>query len=225
MRTCVFYSGGKDSYYALQLAILNAQDLYVLTILPEEEYDDIYHYPNVKFTTLQLKQLGIPEGRHFFIKRAEDKIAGFLYKKKIEMIYTGGIQSDYQRFYFYGIANELGIAIRNPLWLKYEISGNYYNELRSYIKVIFTRLSAMGLEEDLLGKVVDFNLLANRITRNKLNIHPLFEGGEAETFVLDSPFFRNSLELSEYEVLKEKQSYTLLIKSLKEVPKEETKNI
>jgi diphthine-ammonia ligase len=105
-------------------------------------------------------------------------------------IASGALASKYQKDRVDKIAHSLGLSTVAPLW---QIEQSDY--LRSIVdegyKFILTSVSCAGLDDAFLGKVVDPEIAEKIISRSKqFHFNPAFEGGEAETLVLDCPLFR-----------------------------------
>jgi uncharacterized protein (TIGR00290 family) len=63
-----------------------------------------------------------------------------------------------------------------------------------------TTVSSDGLDETWLGKPIlksEINTLKQLSDKFGFNLN--FEGGEAETFVIDCPLFSNSIKINQYE--------------------------
>jgi uncharacterized protein (TIGR00290 family) len=68
-------------------------------------------------------------------------------------------------------------------------------------KTLITSVSTMGLDRYWLGKIIDETELEQLIelsNRNHFNLN--FEGGEAETLVLDSPIHYEMIDIIESEI-------------------------
>jgi uncharacterized protein (TIGR00290 family) len=68
-------------------------------------------------------------------------------------------------------------------------------------KTLITSVSAMGLDKYWLGKIIDEKVLDRLIElsdRNRFNLN--FEGGEAETLVLDSPIHHDIIDIMESQI-------------------------
>ncbi len=113
----------------------------------------------------------------------------------IEGIVHGGLFSDYQRTRFETIGNNLNLKVISPLW--HIDQKNYLNELLdSKFKFIITSVSSAGLDETWLGREItrdDIKQLVLLSAKHGFNL--TFEGGEAETFVIDCPLFYSSIKI------------------------------
>jgi uncharacterized protein (TIGR00290 family) len=68
-------------------------------------------------------------------------------------------------------------------------------------KVVIVGVSAFGLDERWLGRVLDGKAIEelNRLHK-KYGLNPCFEGGEAETLVLDCPIYMKRIEIQSYKI-------------------------
>jgi predicted ATP pyrophosphatase (TIGR00289 family) len=99
-----------------------------------------------------------------------------------------------------------------PLWLR--DPEEYMKEIIELgFEVIITSVSAEGLDKSWLGKKIDFDIL-NRIKdlNKKYGIHIAFEGGEAETLVLDGPIFKKRIKIIKSETIWDRDSGNFLIR-------------
>ncbi len=203
-RIGALFSGGKDSAYALHWAMLQGMDVSCLiTIKPRSKASWMFHRPALEVTRVQAQALGIPQ---VFIESSgikEEELKDLrraleiaIKRYGIEGIVAGALLSDYQRMRIAMIADELGLKVYTPLWRKDQ--GAYMKELvRSGFKVMIISISVYGLPKTLVGKVLDENLVELIINRaQRYGFNPAFEGGEAETLVIDAPMFRYELEVS-----------------------------
>lgn len=230
MRVCSLFSGGKDSTYALHWAWLNGFDVKCLITIVPQSYDSLmFHRPALEFTPLQARALNIPHILSL-VKEGENELevlASSLRKAikrfNLDGLVVGVLLSDYQRMRINFICEELGLRTYSPLWRKDQRL--YLMELIDQgFKFILTAISALGLTPEFLGKIVDRKLAKEIIYRaERYGFNPGFEGGEAETLVLDGPLFRERLEVANSEIMKTGiNSWRLYIKKIKLVKKSET---
>lgn len=80
-------------------------------------------------------------------------------------------------------------------------------------KVIVTAVAAEGLDSSWLGRQIDQKMLNELKDLNRrYGVHPAFEGGEAETFVLDGPIFKKRIKILKAEKRWSQDSGVLEIK-------------
>ncbi|MDY6986042.1 MAG: diphthine--ammonia ligase [Candidatus Thermoplasmatota archaeon] len=194
MKALSLFSGGKDSTLSSFLMLQKGFDLSLLTILPEKD-SMMYHYPNIELTAFQAKAMGLS----ITYAREGDELEEFkrLKEKGIEAIVCGAVKSDYQRTKIEGLCYELGLKFYAPLWnLKAE---RIYRALfDAGFRFIMSSVSAEGFDENWLGKEISEENIAELFDLcSRYGINPVFEGGEAETFVFDGPLFRLTIKRAE----------------------------
>lgn len=209
----ILFTGGKDSVFALHRVIKEGVDVKVLlSVIPHYKYSMLYHQPNYAGLVSQAQSLEIPLETIGLLDPAEEEEAlkKLLIRVKknygIDVIVTGGIKSKYQQRIFSKIAESLNLKLHSPSWgldeKEYMLS-----VLNEGIKFILISITSMGIPHYLLGKVFDYNDLNKLINiSEKYKFNLSFEGGEAETFVIDAPLFKyrlgvkgKAVVLSEFE--------------------------
>ncbi|MCC7573420.1 MAG: TIGR00289 family protein [Candidatus Methanofastidiosum sp.] len=222
MRMLSLFSGGKDSLYAIYLAIREGHEVVCLLSL-ESERDDSYmfHVPNISFTSFQAEAMGIPLVKKS-VKGEKEKeveelhniIGEFVKKKEIDGVITGAIESNYQRERIQKIADHYGILHYAPLW-NTDTKGYMESLIKNNFEVIIVSVSALGLDESFLGKVIDEKILEKLTILNKrYGVHIAGEGGEYETFVTDAPIFKKKLIVEKSRKIIEKINGVLVIESI-----------
>eukprot|EP00009_Paramoeba_aestuarina_P013038 CAMPEP_0201529808 /NCGR_PEP_ID=MMETSP0161_2-20130828/42844_1 /ASSEMBLY_ACC=CAM_ASM_000251 /TAXON_ID=180227 /ORGANISM="Neoparamoeba aestuarina, Strain SoJaBio B1-5/56/2" /LENGTH=204 /DNA_ID=CAMNT_0047931805 /DNA_START=69 /DNA_END=680 /DNA_ORIENTATION=+ len=106
---------------------------------------------------------------------------------EINAISTGAIESNYQRIRIVHICERLGLTHLAFLWKS--SPEEILNEvIVKGVRAMIVKVSSMGLPpEEFLGKIIDRDI-AKRLLKIPY-IHAAGEGGEFETFTLDSPLF------------------------------------
>ncbi|HIH71485.1 MAG TPA: diphthine--ammonia ligase, partial [Methanothermobacter thermautotrophicus] len=92
-----------------------------------------------------------------------------------------------------------GLRSVAPLWHRDPL--DYMEEIVDLgFRVMVTAVAAEGLDESWLGRIVDRKMIDELADLSeRYGINPAFEGGEAESLVLDGPIFKKRLEILEYE--------------------------
>ncbi len=211
MKLAALYSGGKDSTMALYWALRQGHEVKCLiTLHPQRNDSYMYQVPNVKFTRYHSKALGIPllSAKTSGVKEKELKelldILKLAKKKYgIEGVTAGALASDYQNERVEKICKQLNLKCLAPYW-HCDIE-EYLSEIIDVgFKVVITAIAAEGLKKELLGKELTPELLEKlKLIRNKTKFHLGFEGGEAESIVLDGPIFKKRLEILDSEIVME----------------------
>lgn len=205
MNLAALFSGGKDSTFAIYAAQKMGHSVScLLTILTNSEDSHLLHHPNISQTILQAKAINIPQ---IIVPSKSDNTTqelellkeGLLQAKQhhhISGIVHGGILSEFQRTRFESVAKELDLEIIAPIWKKDQ--KQYMSELLdSGFEFIIIAVSADGLDESWLGKKItkqDLDVLMEKSEKHRFNLS--FEGGEAETFVINCPLFSDMIEIT-----------------------------
>ena len=219
MKAAVLFSGGKDSTMAAYKAIKEGWDVeYIVSMFSENPASYMFHVPNIKLTELSSEAMGIPlvtaktPGKKEEELKDLKKVLSELKEEGVEGVFAGALESSYQKSRIDSICSELGLESHAPLW--HRDPQEYMEEIINLgFEVIITSVSAEGLDESWLGQKLDMDLLDEIIRLNKkYRIHMAFEGGEAETMVLDCPLFKKRIKIVEAEKVWDTDSGYYLIK-------------
>ncbi|MDD5133102.1 MAG: TIGR00289 family protein [Candidatus Nanoarchaeia archaeon] len=202
MKLGVLFSGGKDSCYALFKAMQEHEVVCLISLMSKNKESYMFHTPNINLVEKQAECLDLPiiiqetKGiKEEELKDLEKVIKEAIKKYKIEGLVTGAIESVYQSSRIQKICDKLNIKCINPLWKK-NIE-EYWNELiKNGFEIIITAVAAQGLDESWLGKKIDLkNLEELKKLSKKYQFHLGFEGGEAETLVINGPIFKKKINI------------------------------
>ncbi len=199
MANACLYSGGKDSTLALHKAIESGIKIDLLiTFISKNKESYMFHYTNVHYSKLQAEALGI---RQVFVNTEGEKekeladLEKAFVDNKVKLLVTGATYSRYQADRIKNITDKLGIENLAPLWHIEPIEE--LNELAETFDVIISSVSAEGLDESFLGRRIDNETIEDlKKVNRKYGINLLFEGGEAESFVLDAPLFNKKIRIN-----------------------------
>jgi ABC transporter with metal-binding/Fe-S-binding domain ATP-binding protein len=208
MKLASLFSGGKDSTYAIYMVQKQGHDIAcLLSVFPNSDESHLLHHPNMAWTKLQSESMNIPQ---LLISSDSDntdeelsKLEILLQKAKeqfdIEGVVHGGIKSNFQKDKFETLWSKLNLIVVAPLW-GIE-SQQYMNDLLdSKFEFIMTVISSDGLDDSWLGRLIsksDIDILKRLSQKFGFNLN--FEGGEAETFVINCPLFKNSIKINKFE--------------------------
>jgi diphthine-ammonia ligase len=201
----VLFSGGKDSVFALWCAIHQGYEVAcLLTIFPQRSDSWMFHYPDIEWTHLQAEAIGIPQvtARASGVKEEElgamkEALVELKRTRGIDCVVTGAIASEYQKWRIETICYELGLRSVAPLWRK-NPGQLLAEQVGMGFDFIVTACMAMGLGPDWLGRLIDSKAVdeLKGISR-RYGISLVFEGGEAETYVVNAPIFGKSIRIVE----------------------------
>jgi len=203
MKLGALFSGGKDSTLAMLMAKNLGYELSCLITLESKNKESyMFHTPSIKQTKIQAKAMGIPlisqetkgekEGE---LKDLEKAIKKAKEEYSIDGIVTGAVESVYQSSRIQKICDKLGLECFNPLWQKDQVE-LLEEIIKNKFEIIITGIAAEGFDESWLGEKLDKKIIERlKILNKKYGIDPAFEGGEAETFVLNCPLFKKRLKI------------------------------
>lgn len=214
-KVTVLFSGGKDSCMSAYLARKEGHEIMCLITMDSENPESyMFHTPSIKKTKYQAKVMNLPlivkktKGeKEKELKDLEIAIREAKKRYKINGVVSGALASNYQKSRIETICKKLKLKSLTPLWHKNEFS--YLNEIiKNKFQVIITAVSAYPLNASWLGREIDAKFIANiHEMCKKYKIHPVGEGGEFETFVLDCPLFERPLKVIGANFTGEKNSW------------------
>lgn len=204
MKLASLFSGGKDSTYSIFLAKKQGHEIKcLLSVFPKSDESHLLHHPNLQWTALQSQSMQIPQltikseldETDNEINSLEKILIQAIDEYQIEGLVHGGIQSQFQKEKFENLCNKLNLKSIAPLWNRNPLE--YMNELiSSNFVFIITSVSSGGLDDSWLGKIItknDIDILY--VLSQKFGFNLNFEGGEAETFVVDCSLFSHAIKI------------------------------
>jgi len=222
MKIASLYSGGKDSAYALFWALNQGWDVkYLVNVASKNKESYMFHIPNVELTDLVSESTGIELVKVITKGEKEKEILDLqknLEKLDIDGIVSGALASEYQRARIDHICEEIGIKSFAPLWHKDQEL--ILRDTSKFFDFRMVSVAAYGLDKKWLGKRIDETNIEELLKiMEKYQINKAFEGGEAETFVFDAPFFNKKIEVLDYEIVWDGVSGSYNVKDAKLVSK------
>jgi len=218
MKLAGLFSGGKDSTFAVWKAITEGNDVVSLvSVMPENPDSYMFHHPNIELTSLQAEAMQLPlikvptKGeKERELEDLEKALKGL--EGKIDGVTTGALASQYQKSRIEKICKSLGLEVFAPAWKK--DPEQYWKELlNDGFKIIIVKVACEGLGKEWLGREITWEALEElKKLSEKHRFHLAFEGGEAETFVVDCPLFKKKVEIQDSETQWEGDSGVFLIK-------------
>ena len=205
MKLAALYSGGKDSTFAISCA----QDLghrvaCLITMHPIADDSALFHYPNSWVTEYLADAMQIPlmgfqvsgRSKEDEMKALEEAIVQVKSLHEIDGIVYGGISSNYQKQAFEQVCVRQRIAAVAPLWNSEP--ERYITELfKRGFRIIIAGVSTMGLDKGWLGRELDKEAIDKLMSvSKKCGFNLTFEGGEAETLVIDCPLYCKRLQIN-----------------------------
>ncbi len=222
LKLASLYSGGKDSNYALYLAQQAGFDVGTLVTLLPQEGSWLYHVPNVRWTRLQSRALGIPQVLEAAGEGVKEELMALrraLARTETDGLVMGAVASDYQYTRVNHVCEELGLWAYSPMWRK-DPSKLLLEYVEAGFQIMVVGAYAEGMDESWLGRILDEEACGEILRLSqRYGMHPVGEGGEFETLVLDGPNFAKRLDVRQAEKVWEGSSGTLQIRKARLVPK------
>lgn len=203
MKLAALFSGGKDSTYAIYLAKKQGHEITcLLSVFPESDESHLLHHPNLKWTSLQSESMSIPQitiqsgsntdteliALENILRKSQDQY-------HIDGMIHGGINSQFQKDIFENLCSKLNLKSVSPLWGT-EPKQYLENLLTDNFNFIITSVSSGGLDDSWLGKKIEKDEIQRlEYLSKKFGFNLNFEGGEAETFVINCPLFSHPIEI------------------------------
>jgi len=216
MRVAALVTGGKDSALALYRALKQGYEVkHLVTMLPQREDSWMFHFPNIRLTDLfaEAAELPLVKAETSGIKETElEDLKRLLATLDIDGVVSGAISSQYQKKRIDKICRELNLKSIAPLWqenplklLKKTINLNF--------DIVIVGVYALGFNQSWLGRRIDSAAVNDLIELNqKYGVSLVGEGGEYETLVLDAPFFKKRIQLSQTKRVWEDHSGYMLVR-------------
>jgi len=223
MRVAALCSGGKDSSYALWLAIQQGHEIaHLVAMIPRRDDSWMFHYPNINLIDLFAECTGLHLTKAETSGERRQELVDLkqvLQGLDVEGVVSGAIASNYQRGHIDRICEELGLASLAPLWGR-EPAELIQEMLKAGFDIIITGIAAQGLDSGWLGRKLDEKALQELSKlRERYEVNPSGEGGEYESLVLDAPFFKSKIEVVDAEKIWRGTSGYYLIKRARLVRK------
>ncbi|MBD3310367.1 diphthine--ammonia ligase [Candidatus Woesearchaeota archaeon] len=196
-------SGGKDSIYAAYLMKKQGFPLGCIINMRSLNPDSyMFHTPAISMVSFQAEAMGIPlfsfetKGeKEKELKDLEKALKKAVERYGIQGITTGALYSTYQKERIEKLARKLGLKVFSPLWhmdqekLMRDILGQGFD-------IMLTAVACEGLDSTWLGRSMTFKDIDRLVNLNdRIGINIAFEGGEAESLVLDCPLFSKKISI------------------------------
>jgi diphthine-ammonia ligase len=171
-------------------------------MISENDFSYMFHKPNINLSSMQAEALQIKQVTYKTKGEKEVELGDIekaLTENEITELITGAVASVYQKDRIEKICKKLSIKAISPLWHidpMIELS-----EFAEMYNVIVTQIAAEGFDKSFLGARIDADMIEKILKiKEKYRINMLFEGGEAESFVLDAPLFKKRIEITKNHV-------------------------
>ena len=206
------FSGGKDSSLALHRARSSGRTLTCAVTAQPRGDSYLFHTPATNLVSLLSESAGVDHVT-FPVDEAESRDSQTAGETElaaleatlleidetcmsgIEGIVVGVVESRYQRERMDRLCNRYGYELYAPLW-----GSDPRKTLESMVDLGFDiriiAVAADGLDESWLGRQLDEDAIESLIGfADSHGVHPMGEGGEYETLVVDGPHLDRPLQI------------------------------
>ncbi|HXW03324.1 MAG TPA: diphthine--ammonia ligase [Nitrosarchaeum sp.] len=202
MKLASLYSGGKDSNYSVfEMKRLGHDIVCLISIIPKISDSLLFHFPNIHLTQTLAQAVDLPirnfQSRTSALENEISVLENALSMVKdefgIEGIVHGGISSKFQKRNFEKVCQNLQLSVYSPLW-NLDPKNYLHHLIDEKFKITIVGVSALGLGKEWLGITLtheNVGRLESLSTKYGFNLN--FEGGEAETLVVDCPIYKKKL--------------------------------
>lgn len=206
MKLASLYSGGKDSNYSIFEMNKRGHDIVCLiSIVPMISDSLLFHFPNIRFTRMLAQAIELPM-RNFHSNSSDLSDEVLVLEKAlvsikdefgVQGIVHGGISSNFQKRNFETVCKKLRLLVFSPLW-KLDAGSYLHKMIDQKFEIIIVGVSALGLGPEWLGTMLDHdNVKKLESLSLKYGFNLNFEGGEAETIVVDCPLYRKKFRIKQ----------------------------
>ncbi len=207
-------SGGKDSMYALYIALQEGLDVDYLMFITNGSKA---HRVNSWLLNLVSESLEIP-----MVTAAKEtyQIRSALRKLEADIFISGVTITPEHMDWFHKICDPIQVKHYAPLWGKPPLTAlTEMKNLGFQVLIIEVDIS-MGSRKSWLGKKIDDNILQeiNKLEKEQ-KMSPLGELGEYHTFVLDCPLYKKKVNILDSEIVWENSKGYVVIKNADLRPK------
>ena len=212
---CLF-SGGKDSSWALYQAFEHGLPVERLVTVhpPGDSY--MYHVPETRLAALAAESIGIAHvdvepdalGSETATDSSEqgdaelEPLERAMHELDAELangvagVIAGAVESEYQTSRIEAMCERLECELFAPLWREDPLELGRAM-LEAGFEIVIVQVAAAGLDESWLGRTLDEAALDELAAlQERYGVHPLGEGGEFETLVVDGPHMARRIELT-----------------------------
>jgi len=207
-KVVAFSSGGKDSMYALYLALHNGINVDYLLFVKNGSKA---HRLNSWLLELVSETLGIPA---VTTDKEMPAIRKSLKKLKANKIVSGVMVTPEHMDWYHEICHPIEVTHYAPLWGKKPLAALTEIENLGFQTIIIEVDVSMGSRKSWIGKKLDKAIIQEMQELEKeQKINPSGELGAYHTFVLDCPLYKKKINILDSEIFWENSKGYFVIKN------------
>ena len=186
----VSLSGGKDSVYALYIALKEGLNVTHLMFIMTGGKG---HLENKSMLKLVSEAIGIPS---IVVGRKPDDIRKALKKINADMLVSGVMTTPEHLEYYKEILDPINVKQYAPLFGKNPLVSLAEMQQLGFHNLIIEIDAALGSNKNWLGREIDQGVI-DEITElvNNKKMNPIGEWGEYHTIVVDSPIYKKKIHV------------------------------
>jgi diphthine-ammonia ligase len=204
----VSLSGGKDSMYALYVALKEGLSVNYLLFITNGSKA---HLVNRWLLKLVSESLEIPV---VTVSKELPEIRRALKKLKADILVSGVMTTPEHIDYYQEICNPIKVKHYAPLWGKKPLTTLAEMKQLGFQMLVIEVDVSMGSPKSWLGKEIDDNMLDEiKKLESDQSMNPTGELGEYHTLVLDCPIYKKRINILKSEIVWENSKGYVVIKN------------
>lgn len=201
-------SGGKDSIYALYMALKEGLNVNYLLFINN---GGKAHLANRWILELVSESLGI---QSITVGKTITEIRKALRKLKTDILVSGVMTTPEHIDYYQKICEPIQVKHYAPLWGRKPLLALSEMKQLGFKMLIIEVDFSMGSRKNWLGKEIDYDILGEiKELESYQKMNPIGEFGEYHTLVLDCPIYKKRINILESEIVWENSKGYVLIKN------------
>lgn len=204
MKVAILFSGGKDSAYAIEHALSRGWEIsYLLTVVPTRKDCYLFHYATTQNALVVGEMMGI---KHLHIKcdiadpiKEAELVKSIVEKNKVDALILGGVGlQETQLKSLQTVLLPLGVEVFAAH------AGHDHGEMMQEMldkgyRFIISQIASDGLTDWLGREITKQNFEQLKKDSEKYGFHLGFEGGYADTFCVDAPYYPKRIAIIDAE--------------------------
>lgn len=212
----VSLSGGKDSMYALYLALKEGLNVNYLLFITTGSKSHLVNRWLLKLVSESLEIPAVTVGKEL------PEIRRTLEKLKADVLVSGVMTTPEHIDYYQEICNPIKVKHYAPLWGKKPLRALAEMKQLGFQILVIEVNTSMGSPKNWLGKEMDENMLDEiRKMESDQKMNPIGELGEYHTLVLDCPIYKKRINILKSNIVWENSKGYFVIKNANLQPKNE----
>lgn len=207
-KTIVLFSGGKDSYYALQKTLEKGPVEFIVSVQSPSGDTQLHAGPeaNEALRKAQLDLIGIPF-KHIFVSSGENylhelfmELNKLVQENQITHLVTGDLWHPFTSGIGDMLAGALGVKLIRPAR---DACPSRQDDIKYMTEVLSMDINSMiisvresNLSKNFVGRIIDKVLIDELVL---IGVDSAAEGGEYQSFVLSAPLMKGKIVVDDFD--------------------------